>query len=182
MKDKIDDRLRYKGTQLTGPMPNLGAALDNVCMTYAQFFNSQDKVERLKLLGNMRLASIDAAAKAKILIEMFEGQVWEGPLPGINRDLNKRVQYSMRYSQPGLDVGESHYLHGAYLQLTQLGKLFVGINTNLSPLQKSPDQIKQEVTQYLFQIFIVCNDITELCLITNAEPEKRLIEGERNDN
>ena len=174
MKDNIDDRLRIKNGQLTGPMPNLGGALDNLCNTYVQFFNSHDKVERIKLLHSMRLASIDAAAKTKILIEAFEGQVWEGPLPGVDKALNKRVQYAMKYSQPGLDVGEDRYLHGAYLQLTQLAKLFVGITPYLPTGQKTKEQIQQEVTQYLFQIFIVCNDIQELCLITNAEPEKNL--------
>lgn len=177
MKDSVDDRLRYKGTQLTGAMPNLGFALDYICLTYCQFFNSQDKVERLKLLGSMRLAAIDGAAKAKTLIEVFEGTVYEGSLPSIDKGLARRVQYAMKYSQPGFDVGEDKYLHGAYLQLTQLGKLFVGIHGTLTPTQKTQEQIKAEITQYLFQIFVVCNDIAELTLLTNAEPEKQLADG-----
>lgn len=166
--DKIDDTLREV------VMPNLGMSLDNLCNTYTQFFNSNSKVDRLKLLGNLRLASVDCVQNSKRLIEMFEGKVFEGPLPSINKALASKVQYAMKYSQPGLDVGKDNYLHGAYLQLTQLAKLFVGITPYLATRQKTKDEIKQETVQYLFQIFVVCNDISALCLITSAEPEKNL--------
>jgi hypothetical protein len=177
MKDNIDDRLRYKGTQLTGAMPNLGMALDNLCHTYAAFFNSHDKAERIKLLNDMRLCAIDARNKAKILIEVFGGQVFEGALPGVNKALDQRVQHAIRYSRPGLDVGKDQYLHGAYLQLTQLGKLFVGIAPTPFMAEKPKEKLKEEMVQYLFQIHNVCNDIAELTLITNVEPEKNLADS-----
>jgi hypothetical protein len=176
VKDHIDDRLRMKGMQLTGAMPNLGVALDNLCNTYVQFFNSNDKTERIKLLGSLRLAAIDCQNKAKILIEMFDGTVFEGPLPGVNAALHQRVQYAVKYSQPGLDVGQNNYIHGAYLQLTQLAKGAVGIKPVLNPTPKEKDELKKEVCQYMFEVLTICKDIQELCLITSAEPEKGLVQ------
>jgi len=165
MKDNIDDRLRYKGTQLTGVMPVVGGALDNVANTYVQFFNSFDKVERQKLLGNLHLAAVDCANKSKALIEFFGGQVLHDPLPAISLDLSTRVRKSIDGN-----------LHGAYLNLTQLAKRFVGIHANpfVQPEKKHPQEMAQELVQFLFQIFIVSNDIAELALITSAEPEKGL--------
>jgi hypothetical protein len=177
MKDNVDDRMRYQGTQLTGVMPQLGMSMDNLCNTYVQFFNSTDKVERIRLLNSLRLAALDAQVKAKQLIEFFGGNVFEGPLPTVDKQLDKRVQYAIKYSQPGLDVGESMYLHGAYLQLTQLGKRFVGIKPTPFLTQKGKEELALEVIQYLFQMHNVCNDIAELCLITKAEPDKKLEES-----
>lgn len=176
MKDNIDDRLRMKGMQLTGAMPNLGVSLDNLCNTYVQFFNSSDKTERIKLLGSLRLAGADCQNKAKILIHIFDGDVLEGPLPDINAGLHQRVQYAVKYSQPGLDVGENKYIHGAYLQLTQLAKRAVGIVPTLNPTPKEKEQLKKEMCQYLFEIFSICKDIQELSLLTSAEPERDLIQ------
>ena len=166
MKDNIDERLRYKGTQLTGVMPDMGGALDNLANTYVQFFNSFDKVERMKLLGNLRLAAIDCSQKSKTLIEFFGGHVLHDPLPAISLDLSNRVQKSMDGN-----------LHGAYLNLTQLAKRFVGIHANpfVQPAQKPKEEMALELVQFLFQIHIVSNDIAELALITSAEPEKGLI-------
>lgn len=165
MKDNIDDRMRYKGTQLTGVMPDVGFALDNVANTYVQFFNSFDKVERQKLLGNLRLAAVDCANKSKTLIEFFGGQVLHDPLPAISLDLSGRVRKSIDGN-----------LHGAYLNLTQLAKRFVGIHANpfVQPIQKPKEEMAQDLVQFLFQIHIVSNDIAELCLITTSEPEKGL--------
>jgi len=177
MKDNVDDRMRYKGTQLTGVMPDVGNALDNVAMTYTQFFNSADKVDRIRLLGLLRLAAIDCQQKCKALIEFFGGNVFSGPLPSINKELEARVQYSVKYAQPGLDLGENNYLHGAFLALTQLAKYFVGITPMLVAPQKSREEKALEVIQYLFQMHNVCNDIAELCLITTAEPEKKLVDS-----
>jgi hypothetical protein len=178
MKDNIDDRLRYKGTQLTGVMPDVGNALDNITFTYTQFLNSADKVERLKLLGNLRLAAIDCQNKCKALIEFFGGNVFAGPLPSINKGLADRVQYSIKYAQPGLDVGKDNYLHGALLSLTQLAKYFVGIAPKLvAPQEITREEKAFEVVQYLFNMHNVCDDIAELCLITQAEPEKKLVDS-----
>jgi hypothetical protein len=167
MKDNIDDRMRYKGTQLTGVMPDVGGALDNLANTYVQFFNSFDKVERLKLLGNLRLAAIDCAYKTKTLIEFFGGEVLENPLPSISLDLSRRVEKSIDGN-----------LHGAYLNLTQLAKRFVGIHANpfVQPEKKHPQEMAQDLVQFLFQIYIVSNHIAELSIITSAEPEKGLIQ------
>lgn len=177
MKDNIDDRLRYKGTQLTGVMPDVGMALDNVASTYVTFFNSADRTERIKLLGSLRLAAIDCQQKCGALIQFMGGNVFEGPLPGVNKALDARVQYSIKYAQPGLDLGESSYLHGAYLALTQVAKYFVGITPTLVSTQKTPQEKSLEVIQYLFQMHNVCNDLAELCLITKAEPEKKLVDS-----
>lgn len=177
MKDNVDDRMRYKGTQLTGVMPDVGNALDNVAMTYTQFFNSADKVDRIRLLGLLRLAAIDCQQKCKALIEFFGGNVFGGPLPGVNKELDARIQYSIKYAQPGLDLGENTYLHGAFLALTQLAKYFVGITPTLVAPTKSREEKALEVIQYLFQMHNVCDDIAELCLITKAEPEKKLVDS-----
>lgn len=151
MKDNIDDRMRIK------VMPDLGMTLDNLCNTYTAFFNSHDKAERIKLLNDMRNAAIDCERKSKVLLEMFGGHVIEGPLPAINLDLSRRVQNSINSS-----------LHGAYLNLTQLGKQFIW------PSNKSGLDLAMEKVQILFQIHTVAVDIADLCLITSAEPEKGL--------
>ena len=67
-------------------------------------------------------------------------------------------------------MSENQYIHGAYLQLTQLGKKFVW------PSTKTDMELAEEKIQILFQIYIVCNNIAELALITDSEPEKGLIQ------
>ena len=73
MKDQIDDRMRIK------VMPDMGAALDNLCNTYVQFFNSQDKIERQKLLVTIGKAASDCAERTKATLEYMGANVFARP-------------------------------------------------------------------------------------------------------
>jgi hypothetical protein len=161
MKDNVEDRLRIKA------MPDLGKSLDVVDNTYKEFKDSKDRTLRAKLLKDLFRASIDCQSDCKTLIELFGGTVFEDPLPGINKELAKRVRKST-----------ANDLHNCFNTLTILCKNFVGISTTtraLQPVQKTQEQLAQERVQLLFQMFITLGDLAELTTLTTAEPEKDLI-------
>lgn len=167
MKDNIEDRLRYKSTQLTGVMPNLGESIDTLCSTYASFHNSDEKTKRVQLLRDLRNASVDCQKKCKLVIEMLGGSLFEGALPSMDPELAKRVKER---------AGDE--LCTAYQTLALLGKNFVGIYTGaraFQPIAKNEQETTQERIQLLFQMHVVAGDIAELSLITSPEPRKFLI-------
>lgn len=152
MKDNVDERLRIK------TMPDVGKALDDIGNTYTRFMNSESKSERIGLLNDLRNASIDCERKSLALIEAFGGQVFDNPLPAINKNISASVNRSINGS-----------LHGAYLNLSQIAKKFV------YPSKAPPQQLLEEKIQLLFQMHVICKDVADLCLLTDAEPEKKLI-------
>jgi hypothetical protein len=167
MKDNIEDRLRYKGTQLVGVMPDLGNSIDNVCLTYTLFHNSNDRTQRAKLLRELHVAADECQKNCKTVIEFLGGNLFEGALPNVNKELSKRVR-----ERAGDD------LYGAYNTLTLLGKNLVGIHTGvraIQPIVLTDQQKAYERIQLLFQMHIVCADITELSLITDPNPPKLII-------
>jgi hypothetical protein len=167
MKDNIEDRLRYKGTQLVGLLPNFGTTIDNVCGTYVQFHNSKDKSQRVKLLRELRIAAKECQKHCMSVIEFLGGNVFEGATPSINTELTKRVRAK---------AGDQ--LYTAYQTLALLGKNLVGINTSMRAVQantKTEEEKAYEVIQLLFQMHIVAADIAEISQITDPEPSKLIL-------
>jgi hypothetical protein len=161
MKDNVEDRLRVK------VMPDLGKAIDTVDNTYKEFRNSQDKTKRTQLLKLLSKAAADARLDAKALLEMFGAQVFEGPMPGINKDLAKAIRKST-----GDDIDT------CYRTLTIICKNFVGVLTTqraLYPVEKTDAQKLEERIQLLFQMLITLDNLAELAQITDPEPQRQLV-------
>lgn len=139
-------------------IPMLGLSLDNLMLNYQLFISSDNKLEKIKRLHDVQLSAIDIYRGTKQLISLMSNKLI-GTGPKVEAILNNAVK-----SVTGNNI---------HMQILNLNHLATAFMVGEKPPSGIPEQEwVQEKLQLLYQMNRLSNDIAEIAVITNAEPDK----------